>query len=115
MPRRGIDIRELLDQQDGEPRFPLFAHSSVAACNATTWDADLHDAEVPGTSVKNVPVSEQKTNKKARETTLPPHHDGGDKDDTLSMLAALKEQMADQAAARPRPLSFCSSSSSHSA
>ena len=66
--RRGVEVSQLLETQQGEQRFPLYGYESVEDYNTGSWSHDLADAEPPGTVIKQTLSKEQqRNNKRLRE------------------------------------------------
>ena len=72
--RRGIEIRTLLDTQDGEQRFPLYGYTDVETYNTGSWNDDLAGAEPPGTAVKQTLSRQQQRDMKRQRD--PPTYNG---------------------------------------
>ena len=71
--RRGIEIRTLLDTQEGEQRFPLYGYPDVETYNGGSWNNALAGAEPPGTEVRQtLSKKQQRDMKRQRE---PPVYD----------------------------------------
>ena len=94
--RRGMEIYELLDAQQGETRFPLFGYT-VTSYNETLWDAELTGAEPPGTATKQtLSKHQQRERKRQRE---PPVYDGdnGNQPDFKALYEAIKAKYEQRA------------------
>ena len=91
--RRGIEIRETMDEQSGEKRFPLIIYT-VQEWNAFRPEAHAPSERPPGAAVKQ-PLShaDQNSAKKSRKRRRDPTGDV-DRRDQAAETARLKEALA---------------------
>jgi len=93
--RRGMEVSQLFEAQQGEQRFPLYGHDSTEDHNTASWPNDLADAEVPGTAIKQtLSKQQQRTNKRLREPV--PHDGDADKEPDFRRLCETLKEKHDQ-------------------